>query len=188
MIVGNFAQSNKIYYGDGHGGFLSEESISSSSGNTLAVATGDLNNDGNLDLATALLGVQSEAVLAVSEALVFDAAAIVARQVQLRQLDFASNGNSDVNVTLVDIVVGQQMYSSRSECRAPADLFYLVTARLRIEFPLVSCTTPECIILGPLEAINPAVRCSHCMWNARSTYPVMASPKACLTMPFLLRS
>ena len=166
MIIGNVAEADKVYYGDGRGGFLREEAIGSSSMSTLAIASGDLNNDGNLDLATALLGVRSNTVVAVSEALAFGAAAIIARQEQLQGLNLASKGNSDVNVTLVGISVSEGTYSSGSECRAPADPVYSVTAWLRIEFPLIVCYTPECIILDPLEAIDHAVRWDPSIWHA----------------------
>jgi len=80
-------------------------------------------------------------------------------------LDSQQNNNPGATIESLDIIVGDPVYGGptnfdgtpESECRDPASGYYPVTTRMEISFPLVTCYTPECIILNPLEGIGDAV-------------------------------
>ena len=166
-IVGNSGEQNRIYYGDGSGGFKGVGAIGSTTKQTLGMVAGDLNNDGNLDAVGGNFASGTEVTLGVSVPVAFDLNAIAAQQLLIKNLSFAgadSGGNPQPTMTDLDIVVGQPSWgptnfdgTPNSQCRNPSDPYIPVTVRFRIEFPLVICYTPECIILNPLEGLGKAV-------------------------------
>ena len=163
-IVANDGEQNRVYYGNGAGGFKGAGAIGTNTKMTLGMVTGDLNNDGNLDAVAANFGSGVEATLGVSVVVPFDMDAIAAQQSQLQNLDFSSAGNTQPSMSELDITVGQPSHNPTnfdgdpdSQCRNKNDPYIPVTVRFRIEFPLVVCYTPECIILNPLEGLGNAV-------------------------------
>ena len=166
-IVGNDGGQNRVYYGDGTGAFKGAGGIGFTAKMTLAMMTGDLNNDGNLDAVAANLGYGIDATLGVSVVVPFDMDAIAAQQLEMVNLDFSGSESSDnpqPEMTDLEIIVGQPSSDPTnfdgdpdSQCRNKNDPYIPVTVRFRIEFPLVVCYTPECIILNPLEGLGKAV-------------------------------
>ena len=164
-IVGNDGEQNRVYYGDGTGGFKGAGAIGTAMKMTFGVVTGDLNNDGNLDAIAANFGHGTEVTLGVSVVTPFDMSAILEKRLQLQGLDFEGQGNEGEGgsnpapeMINLDIIVGDPTYGTtnfhgdpESQCRSPSDPYTPVTVRFRIEFPLIICYTPECIILNPLE-------------------------------------
>ena len=65
----------------------------------------------------------------------------------------------DADVTgLVEVIDPEN-----SECRAPGDDYYPVRTTLYIDFPIVTCYSPECIILDPIELVSESIEKSDWM-------------------------
>ena len=172
VLVGNDGQQNRVYYGNGAGAFQGVSAIGSSTEESYVLLAGDFDNNGNLDCAVANLGSGAEVTLGISTVTPFDLSAVLALRLQLESLPFEGQGasskglggNPTASLDGLEIIVGIAATGPsnfdgqpESQCRNPSDPFTPVTARFRIEFPLVVCYTPECIILNPLEGIGKAV-------------------------------
>jgi len=155
VVSVNSGAPNAIYYGDGQGHFSREGTIETTSSlETLALAAADLNVDGNIDLVLGYFGGQSEVILSISQPVAFDDGAVSWRTEQL--FNVTQVVNPGVNVALTEINVAGPSFNPNAECRG-AIPSYSVYTKLRMEFPLVLCTTPECLILKPLELLDKAV-------------------------------
>jgi hypothetical protein len=121
---------------------------------TTAVGIADLNGDGNKDVVFGNAGTSADMFLGVSVDNEFDYSAIQARMEQLAAMSLQSSGA----ITDMDVVVSPPVTSpDSSECRVPSEPYYPVQTKLRIEFPIVTCYDPECIILDPIEAVAKSV-------------------------------
>ena len=118
------------------------------------IETIDLNGDGNLDVVYTPEGQKTHIIIGQSIDQTFDAIAVSNQMSNLANLPLADGGH----VTAVDVDVGPRTTSSAgSECRAPADDYYPVTSTLYIEFPIVTCYSPTCILLDPIEMIDQSI-------------------------------
>ena len=114
----------------------------------------DLNGDGNLDLVYSARGELTRVVLGQSVDQTFDGTAIANQKSNLGGLPLASGGQ----VIDVQVEVGDRTQSpAGSECRAPADDYYPVRSTLYIEFPIVTCYSPTCILLDPIEMVSETI-------------------------------
>ena len=162
VFVGNDLQQNRVYYGDGEGNFPSVGAIGITSEPTYILLASDLNNDGNLDAVAANLGSGIEVTLGVSVVVPFDlTAADYFSTEQISKLEFSDATNSQVTISGIEVIVGEPSMDPTnfagepdSQCRNSADPYIPVTVRFRIDFPMLTCYTPECIILNPLEGIG----------------------------------
>jgi len=172
IITGNNGGQNRVYYGNGAGGTKGAGAIGYSEKSTLVLLAGDLNNDGNLDAIAGNLGSGMEVTLGISVVVPFDMSAILAQRLQLEGMNSTmateqgTDGGSSPSIADIEIIVGEPSLNSPttnfdgspdSQCRKKDDPYIPVTARMRIEFPIVVCYTPECIILNPLEGLGKAV-------------------------------
>ena len=100
----------------------------------------DLNGDGNLDIVYSAMGEFTQVVLGESVSQAFDDTAVANQKANLQGLPLSDGGN----VTSVDVVVGAPTSAPESsECRNPGDVFYPVQATLVIDFPVVTCYSPD---------------------------------------------
>ena len=106
---------------------------------------------GNLDMVYSANGQLTQVTLGRSVSQNFDATAVENQKANLGQLPL-SNG---ATITNTDVVVGPPTYSpTGSECRNPGDAYYPVQTTLMIDFPIVTCYSPECIILDPIKLVS----------------------------------
>ena len=137
VLVGNDGEQNRVYYGNGAGGFKGAGAIGTTQKATLSLVSGDLNNDGNLDAVAGQFGEGAETTLGVSVPTVFDLSAIAEQQAQMSNLSYAGEGgNPKPTVTDLDIIVGDPTYGTpntnlhgdpESQCRNPNDPYIPVT-------------------------------------------------------------
>ncbi|KAL1530902.1 hypothetical protein AB1Y20_001793 [Prymnesium parvum] len=141
VLVANQNQQNRVYYGDGAGGFKSVGGIGSDTLESFVIAAGDLNNDGNLDCAIANLGSRSTITLGISTVTQFDLLAEITLRQHLENLAFEGQGavnglggNSAADISGLEVIVGGASNgpsnfhgSPANQCRNPSDLFTPVT-------------------------------------------------------------
>ncbi|MEC8596799.1 MAG: VCBS repeat-containing protein, partial [Bacteroidota bacterium] len=114
----------------------------------------DLNGDGNLDMVYSAMGEYTQVVLGESVSQAFDDTAVANQKENMMNLPLSDGGN----ITSVDVVVGPPTNAPESsECRAPGDDYYPVQTTLIIDFPVVTCYSPECIILDPIELVSESI-------------------------------
>jgi hypothetical protein len=185
VVAGNEDAKTKIYYGlsnsapvgtpsgtfEGYGLALGAN-VPLKGARMVAIA--DLSGDGNLDVVQAnaldespdVVDTSTDVWLSISTPSVFDFTAVLSRRTQLMEIeDQTYNGNSSSGshtISNVDVSVGKPVLSeATSECRIPGEPFLPVQTKPRIEFPIVTCYTPECIILDPIELLGKTVPNSY---------------------------
>ena len=110
----------------------------------------------------------------------FDATAVLNQKANLGQLPL-SNG---ATITNTDVVVGPPTTSpTGSECRNPGDAYYPVQTTLMIDFPIVTCYSPECIILDPIKLVSESIENAQGEGLLRCTVDVVDITREILRAP-----
>ena len=135
---------------------------------------------GNLDMAYSANGQLTQVVLGSSVTQNFDATAVQNQKNNLGNLPL----NDGATIANTDVVVGPPTTApGGSECRNPGDTYFPVQTTLTIDFPVVTCYSPECIILDPIKLVSESIENAQGEGLLRCTVDVVDITREILKAP-----